>query len=379
MVFAAPKSIQCTHCFKLGHEAKNCYLLIGFPERTQEHRWADRSSDSVVARGCRRSSFNQSKGHSGKVWVGRTGQPPHANWAATAAAMPLPPSSLAKRTWIEHPASARIIATDNWSDPPPFSSLETPPTDHGWSSSSASHRWAAAALTEPLDGTRHGGAAQKMEETAMAQWRGIAVAAASCVVRIPGLSLKQWHKFLDLLDSKKSSPPDDDTLSDKIKCKWIIDSGCSHHMTGWKTFLSNIKPSHPYTVTLPNGSKTTEVEMGSLCLDSTLQIDNVLHISQLRCNLLSLSQLSKTNNCVIIIKDRTMGMPIGAGEKRDGIYYFRPISVISSFAHTVFRSDAGDLWHKRIGHPSKSLTNKFLGQYLKSDSLKKCSICLRTK
>ncbi|KAI5647603.1 hypothetical protein M9H77_33608 [Catharanthus roseus] len=59
-----------------------------------------------------------------------------------------------------------------------------------------------------------------------------------------------------------------------MEYKWILESGCSNYMTGKKIFLSDIKPSHPYTVTLPNGSKTTGVELGSVFLDPTLKIDN---------------------------------------------------------------------------------------------------------
>lgn len=45
----------------------------------------------------------------------------------------------------------------------------------------------------------------------------------------------------------------------------------------------------------------------------------------------------------LILQDRTTGMPIGTGEERYGIYYFRPVSVISSFAHTVRHFDIGEL------------------------------------
>lgn len=51
IVFAAPKAnlVHCTYCFKLGHEAKNSYLLVGFSERSSEHlteRWTYRSLDT---------------------------------------------------------------------------------------------------------------------------------------------------------------------------------------------------------------------------------------------------------------------------------------------------------------------------------------------
>ncbi|KAI5667014.1 hypothetical protein M9H77_16867 [Catharanthus roseus] len=66
-----------------------------------------------------------------------------------------------------------------------------------------------------------------------------------------------------------------------IKCKRILNSWCSHHMTGIKTFLSNIQPSLPYTITLPNGSKTTGIEMSSVRLDSAFKINDVTSKSSL--------------------------------------------------------------------------------------------------
>lgn len=72
-------------------------------------------------------------------------------------------------------------------------------------------------------------------------------------------------------------------------------------------------------------------------------------------------------------------MPIGAGEERDGIYYFRHLPKPSNFACSVQHSDLGALWHKRLGHPSKYVINKSLGQTINLDFLDNCTICLRAK
>nr|GMD60533.1 retrovirus-related Pol polyprotein from transposon TNT 1-94 [Ipomoea batatas] len=49
-------------------------------------------------------------------------------------------------------------------------------------------------------------------------------------------------------------------------------------------------------------------------------------------------------------QDRTSRMPIGAGEQRDGLYYFRKVSRAKTFKTEVV--DSLDLLHKRLGHPS---------------------------
>nr|GMD79582.1 retrovirus-related Pol polyprotein from transposon TNT 1-94 [Ipomoea batatas] len=52
--------------------------------------------------------------------------------------------------------------------------------------------------------------------------------------------------------------------------------------------------------------------------------------------------------------DRSSRMPIGAGERRDGLYYFRKVSRAKPFKTEVV--DSLDLWHKRLGHPSMRST-----------------------
>ncbi|KAI5672571.1 hypothetical protein M9H77_12935 [Catharanthus roseus] len=69
---------------------------------------------------------------------------------------------------------------------------------------------------------------------------------------IPNLSSEQWSKLLTFINNT------DVTQSDKLssmKNLWILDSGCSHDMTGRKDFLSNLNNVYPYTIRLPNGTK----------------------------------------------------------------------------------------------------------------------------
>ncbi|KAI5677362.1 hypothetical protein M9H77_08312 [Catharanthus roseus] len=71
VVFATPKSVQCTHCFKPGHEAKNCYLLIEFPDWSLEYKWGDWSFDGDSAGGRRghgRNSYTQGRSCGDRGW-----------------------------------------------------------------------------------------------------------------------------------------------------------------------------------------------------------------------------------------------------------------------------------------------------------------------
>ncbi|XP_074313614.1 uncharacterized protein LOC141648796 [Silene latifolia] len=84
--------------------------------------------------------------------------------------------------------------------------------------------------------------------------------------------------------------------------EWLIDSGCSHHMTGKKDLLKNIWREDSST-------------------------------------------------------DRTTRMTIGQGEHRQGVYYYKPKR--SEKVRQVTVEKEGRLGHKRLGHPSKSIFSRF--------------------
>ncbi|KAI5649657.1 hypothetical protein M9H77_35662 [Catharanthus roseus] len=56
---------------------------------------------------------------------------------------------------------------------------------------------------------------------------------------------------------------------------WILDSGCSNHMTGRKIFLQNLHPISPHIIGLPNGAKTFAMHEGVVSLSPTLQLHRV--------------------------------------------------------------------------------------------------------
>ena len=73
---------------------------------------------------------------------------------------------------------------------------------------------------------------------------------------------------------------------------------------------------------------------------------------------------------------------IGAGEEREGVYYFTGIS--AARAHKVSKGDnsSGALWHRRLGHPSAGVLLS-LSECDQSSStlgeIKSCDIFFRAK
>ena len=90
---------------------------------------------------------------------------------------------------------------------------------------------------------------------------------------------------------------------------WIIDSGCSTHMTGDKALLSNMVEKVGPWVTFGDDSKGFTKGYGNLDIGNVV-IENISLVDGLKHNLLSVSQFTdkgyevnfKTEQCSIINK-----------------------------------------------------------------------------
>ncbi|XP_074270762.1 uncharacterized protein LOC141594659 [Silene latifolia] len=138
--------------------------------------------------------------------------------------------------------------------------------------------------------------------------------------------------------------------------KWLIDTGCSHHVTGNFDLLYNIR--------------------------------NILHAlwDYQMCNLISASQLSDdlncefvTNSAMCIIQDRATREMIGTGDRLDGLYYLHQAQPTAALS-TITVSASFNLWHKRLGHPSEQVVQLLPFFRSNKQSLSKpCEVCHRAK
>ena len=110
----------------------------------------------------------------------------------------------------------------------------------------------------------------------------------------------------------------------------------------------------------------------------SITLNPVLHVPNLSCNLLSISQLTKKSNCSAkflsshcVFQDLSSGKTIGSAKECEGLCYFDETGVLGQSSPTGcnWTSYPKDsellLWHKRMGHPAF--------QYLKHLFLSLCS------
>ncbi|XP_074266613.1 uncharacterized protein LOC141589892 [Silene latifolia] len=141
---------------------------------------------------------------------------------------------------------------------------------------------------------------------------------------------------------------------------WIIDTGASHHVTGDIRWLTESHSIPPCPVSLSNGHSVSAEVAGTVYLNDSLILRDVLFIPSLACNLLSVSQLVDTTACILSftnhschIQDPSLKTKIGVGELRDGLYFLRAVARVK--VHRVSAASSVDLWHMRLGHPSNKV------------------------
>ena len=84
---------------------------------------------------------------------------------------------------------------------------------------------------------------------------------------------------------------------------WVLDSGCSRHMTGYRDLLSNVVEKDCLIITFGDDSKGFTMGYGNLEIEN-ITIENISLVERLKHNLLSISQFCEKGFDVSFIKER---------------------------------------------------------------------------
>ncbi|CAH9121069.1 unnamed protein product [Cuscuta epithymum] len=205
----------------------------------------------------------------------------------------------------------------------------------------------------------------------------------------PGFTKDQWESFLKLVENCKGLSTDHEKLTGMniTDCEWLLDSGASYHMTGNTQVLTRVEKLAPIPVTLPDGNINHATCVGQVRLSPRVSIKNVLLVPGLKCNLISVGRLIDDLNCdvyftndICVIQDLSTRIPIGVAKQCGGVYYFHCLDKLR--AHSIKGDRLGDLWHSRLGHPSKTVLRLVSGLQkspITFDSNKICDACMRGK
>lgn len=153
---------------------------------------------------------------------------------------------------------------------------------------------------------------------------------------------------------------------------WYSDTGASHHITN---DLGNLSLASTYdgsdTVRVGNGQGLQISHIGSSTPSTPLSsflMRNILHCPTASSNLLSVSQFSKDNTCYFLfdetgfcVKDKRTGKTLHRGPLKDGLYPLH-LTAMPASSPKAFLSISNNVWHQRLGHPSKDIQSRILSR-----------------
>ncbi len=136
------------------------------------------------------------------------------------------------------------------------------------------------------------------------------------------------------------------------KSNWIIDSGCSHHMTGDKTKFEHFENYDGGSVRFGNNEPRFIKGRGRISLTKELVCDNAYWVEGLKHNLLSVAQLLNIGFKVEFMHGKARllnnhGKLIGSGIQTKGNLFYLKLGECSCF---IAQIEESWLWHKRLCH-----------------------------
>jgi hypothetical protein len=95
-------------------------------------------------------------------------------------------------------------------------------------------------------------------------------------------------------------------LNGNLEDKWLMNSGCSRHVTGDKKWFSSLTPlSHKDYVTFVDDKKGKVLATNVIKVNDHFTLNDVALVDRLRYNLLSVSQLVDADLSVLFHKSNS--------------------------------------------------------------------------
>lgn len=162
---------------------------------------------------------------------------------------------------------------------------------------------------------------------------------------------------------------------------WVVDSDSTKHITHDVNILENKMKNHfEKLVLIPNGDAIPVEGRDEYTFTSGTKLKGVPHIPKFKCNLLSMTRISKDLQCTVtffpyfhVISKLNTRSLIGAGDCKKGLYR---MGVFGNEIRAMMMITEN--WHKRLGHASSEKLTKI--DFLSNFSFdKSCDSCFKAK
>src|SRR6266496_2250022 len=140
--------------------------------------------------------------------------------------------------------------------------------------------------------------------------------------------------------------------------EWIMDSGCTNHMTGDRSLLmdSTLRPSTKSHITFAHTGKSKVLGLGRVAISRDQHMDKVMLLESLGFNLMSVSMLCDLNMivvfgkyCCIVLMEFDKSI-VFEGYRRGDLYMVNFSAGPQLAVCLLARASEYWLWHQRLGH-----------------------------
>src|ERR1041384_2762496 len=142
------------------------------------------------------------------------------------------------------------------------------------------------------------------------------------------------------------------------RTEWIMDSGCTNHMTGDRNLLmeSSLSPSSKKTIIFADKGKSKVLGLGRVAISRDQYIDKVMLVESLRYNLMSVSMLCDLDLVVLfgkygcLVKMVSDNSIVFRGVRKVDLYIVDFSEGPQVVTCLLACSTECWLWHQRLGH-----------------------------
>ena len=175
--------------------------------------------------------------------------------------------------------------------------------------------------------------------------------------------------------------------------EWWIDSAATRHVCAIKGMFSSYALAGPKKELHIGNSSTSKIEgTGNILLKmtsgKTLTLKNVLHVPEIRKNLVSTSLLVKNGFKVVFVSDKVVisknDMYVGKGYLSDGLFKLNVMTINNNKNNdsSAYLLESDNLLHARLGHVNYKSLQKMINMEIlpKFECNKsKCQVCVESK
>ena len=178
--------------------------------------------------------------------------------------------------------------------------------------------------------------------------------------------------------------------------EWLVDTGATRHICVDRKMFVTYQELDGEQLFMGNSSTSKVEGQGKVVLKITsgkeLTLNNVLHVPDIRKNLVSGSLLSRNGFKLVFESDKFVlvknGMYVGNGYLSDGLFKMNVMTIVPKIINnnkisSAYMLESSDIWYGRLGHVNYDSIRKLINMELIPKfhivAIVKCETCVEAK